>query len=231
VTGVTISGVSGTTTPTQRVTVGIGLARAYGAALTGTVTLGFTPDAVNPSDDQTVVFAGGGRTVSFTVAADGTQASFAPSTANQFSVGTVAGRITVTVSFRAGSVDVTPSSVPSTTIQIARGAPVITSVAVMNRAASSFEVVVIGYATSREVTQATFQFSGTNLQTTSLTADTAVNTAFTNWYRGAESPQFGSAFKYIQAFTVTQGSVSSISSVTVTLRNAVGSSTTASVNF
>jgi hypothetical protein len=230
VTGVTISGVSGTTTPTQRLTVGVGLPRAYGVALTGTVSLGFTADAVNPMDDQTVAFTGGGRTVNFTVAADGTQAIFSSGTANQFSTGTTAGRITVTVSVRAGSVDVTPSSAPSASVQIARGVPVITNVAIVNRTTSGFELHVTGYATPREVTGATFQFSGSNLQTTSLTADAAVNTAFTKWYGGAESPPFGSSFKYVQAFMVSQGSVSSITSATVTLRNSLGNSTSASVN-
>jgi sugar lactone lactonase YvrE len=229
VAGVTMSGVSSTATPTQRLTLGIGLARAYGVALTGTVTLGFTPDAVNAGDDQAVGFTGGGRTVNFTVAADGTQAGFASGTANQFSTGTTAGTITVTVSLRAGSVDVTPSPAPSVSIRIARSVPAISNVAIVNRTTSGFEVHVTGFSTPRDVTQATFRFTGSNLQTTDLTVD--VNTAFTNWYRGAESSQYGSTFKYIQPFSVPQGSVSNISSVTVTLRNSQGNSTSASVNF
>mgnify|MGYP007084739628 CR=1 FL=1 len=87
----------------------------------------------------------------------------------------------------------------------------------------------MGYSTPRDLTEAPFRFAGSNLQTTELTAN--LGTAGTNWYRSSASAQFGSMFKYVQAFTVTQGSVNNITSVTVTLRNSAGASDPRQVNF
>jgi sugar lactone lactonase YvrE len=227
--GATVVDLPATATARQQPRAGVTLRTAYGVDLAGTVTLAFTPDAVNASDDQTLVFANGARTVNFTIPANGTQAVFNPATANQFSVGTTAGTITVGVILRAGNVNVTPSPAPSAAIRIARSAPAITGVVIANKTATGFEVQVTGLATPREVRQARFRFSGTSLDTTELTAD--VNTAFTNWYRGTESGLFGSAFKYVQPFSVSQGSVGNITSVTVTLSNSNGDSAAANANF
>jgi hypothetical protein len=57
-----------------------------------------------------------------------------------------------------------------------------------------------------------------------------LDTAFTAWYAGTPSAQFGSQFLYTQPFTV-QGDIGAIASVTVTLTNSVGSSPPASAPF
>ena len=113
---------------------------------------------------------------------------------------------------------------------IARAAPKITAVQVV-RVTGGFNILVTGYSTPRQVTQAVFTFTpaaGANLQTTQVTVP--VDSTFTTWYTGTSSPQFGSSFLYTQPFTV-QGNVSDIASVSVTISNATGTSTAVSANF
>jgi hypothetical protein len=96
---------------------------------------------------------------------------------------------------------------------------------------TGFTVTVVGFDPTRSITQATFTFtpaSGSTLQTTTVTVP--VQALFTAWYQSAASAAFGSQFSFTIPFTVS-GSVSGIASVTVTLTNATGtsSSTTAPV--
>jgi hypothetical protein len=56
---------------------------------------------------------------------------------------------------------------------------------------------------------------------------TPVTSLFTQWYGGSSAAQYGSQFTLTQAFTVN-GSASSVVSVSVTLMNALGTSTAAS---
>ena len=80
----------------------------------------------------------------------------------------------------------------------------------------------------RQVTQAVFTFTGNNLGTTQVTVP--VDSAFTTWFGGAGSAQFGSSFLYTQPFTV-QGNVSDIASVSVTVSNATGTSAAVGASF
>jgi hypothetical protein len=226
---VSIAGLTDIMAPAQQPAASVQLASAYAADLTGTLTLAFGPDAVNPSDDPSVQFSGGGRTVSFTIPANRTTAVFASSTANGFSTGTVAGTITLTVSLRVAGTDVTPSPAPSRVIRINRLAPAVRSANIRNRTAGGFEVEIAGYSTPRDLTQATFRFAGSNLQTTELTA--SLSTLATTWYRNTASAAFGGSFKYVQAFTISQGSANDITSVTVALTNSAGSSQAVAANF
>jgi hypothetical protein len=183
------------------------------------LTLTFTP--VSGADDPSVQFSTGGRTAQETIAAGSTLAL--PALAIQ--TGTVAGTITVTAQLLAGGQDVTPTPPPSTTLTIAALAPVITSVSA-TATTGGFTVTVVGYATSRQVTQAVFQFtpaSGETLSSTSFTVPTT--SLFTAWYGSAGSAAYGSQFTFTQPFTVS-GSTSAVTSVSVTLSNSLGNSNT-----
>jgi hypothetical protein len=202
----------------------------YPLAVTGTITLTFKPIAVNKADDQMIQFSTGGRTLNFTIPAG--QTSAFPTNPPSIQVGNVAGYITVTVDpIMMGGYDVTPIHWPpaaSATIPLVP--PEINTVKVM-KVTGGFNILVTGYSTPRQVTQADFTFtpaSGANLQTTQVTVP--VDSAFTTWYTGSSSAQFGSSFVYTQPFTV-QGSVSDIASVSVTLTNATGTSTAVSASF
>jgi hypothetical protein len=100
------------------------------------------------------------------------------------------------------------------------------------RNSTGFTVTLTGYATDRELTQATFVFTaaaGSSLQTTTLTVP--LDAMFAAYFGGSSSAPFGSQFTYTQPFTVG-GSPQSIASVTVTLVNRIGQSTpvTATLN-
>jgi hypothetical protein len=99
------------------------------------------------------------------------------------------------------------------------------------RTSTGFTVTIVGYATSRDVTTANFQFSatsGSNLGTSQLAV--TVSPIFAPWYSSAPSAPFGSQFTFTQPFTVT-GSNTAILSVSATLTNSVGTSSTASANL
>jgi hypothetical protein len=96
------------------------------------------------------------------------------------------------------------------------------------RTSSGIQVTLVGFATSREVTSATFHFTGANLQATDI--NVPLTSLLGGWFSDPQSIAFGSAFKLVQQFTV-QGSTSQVTGVTITLTNAVGSSTPVSVTF
>jgi hypothetical protein len=90
-------------------------------------------------------------------------------------------------------------------------------------------LVVSAYSNTREVSQAVLQFtpaSGQSLQTTSLTV--SLTSAASTWFQSGTSDQYGSQFVLTLPFTVTDGSVSAIGSVSVQLVNSQGTSASAS---
>jgi len=216
---VILSAGSTTPGPASQPPIQIGISAPYPVPITVNLTLTFTP--VSGADDPSVQFSTGGRTAQETIAAGSTLAL--PALAIQ--TGTVAGTITVTAQLLAGGQDVTPTPPPSTTLTIAALAPVITSVSA-TATTGGFTVTVVGYATSRQVTQAVFQFtpaSGETLSSTSFTVPTT--SLFTAWYGSAGSAAYGSQFTFTQPFTVS-GSTSAVTSVSVTLSNSLGNSNT-----
>jgi hypothetical protein len=226
---VLLSGLSETVEPAQQPRLTVSLGAPYPVPITGTLTLTFTSDATVPLDDPAVVFTNGRRTVDFTIPANTTAAQLPAGFAMQ--TGTVSGAIRLAVSnLRTGDQSIMPDPEPSITARLAKGAPVMRQV-VARRVASGLEVQVTGYATSREITQALFRFTpapGSTLQTTELTVQ--LGDGARTWYQSEQSRAFGSQFTLTQQFNV-QGDTSAISSVTVTLTNAQGTSPAATANF
>jgi hypothetical protein len=225
---VQITGPPDTLEPAQQPGVRLSLASGYPVAITGQLTLTFEPDAVHPRDDPAVVFSNGTRTASFSIAANATQAALPAGFAIQ--TGTVAGTITLRATFQAGGRDITPTPAPVKVSRLLRAAPVIRSVQV-ERTSAGFDVVIKGFSSPRQVTQASFRFTpaaGANLQTTELTVP--LTALADQWFLGQESAQYGSQFTLRQPFTV-QGDSRAISAVSVTLANSVGASPAASAGF
>jgi hypothetical protein len=219
------AGISATSTPLQQPVVTVSLTNPFPLDVAVTLTLTFTP--VSGGDDPTIQFATGGRTAHLTIPAGSTSAAAGVGV----QTGSVAGVITIAAQLQSAGVDVTPTPAPSKTIQIAALAPVETTVTA-TRTSNGFTVAVVGYVTDREATQAIFQFAagaGSNLQTTSLTVP--VGTLFSGYFGGSSAAAYGGQFSFTETFTVT-GSTQAISAVTVTLVNAIGSSTavTAALN-
>ncbi len=220
-TGVGITVPSGSTSG-QNQPVTVNITSIYPVDLLGTLTLTFAGQGGLP-DDPAIQFQNGTRVFTFTVPA-GTQ----PSPVQvMVSTGTVAGTITITPTFTAGGTDVTPAGIAPEIILIAPAAPSL-STPTCAANASGFTVTVAGFSNTRDATVATFNFqaaSGATLGTSQLAI--TVGPLFAAWFGSTASAANGGAFAYTQPFTV-QGALSTIASVTVTLGNSSGTSTSVS---
>jgi hypothetical protein len=176
-----------------------------------------------------VQFTTGGRSADFTIPAGTTQAVFGGSSLG-VQTGTVAGTITITLQIFAAGADVTPTPAPTKVLRIAAASPVITS-AKLTATSTGFNLAVIGFATTREVTGATVHLvpaSAAKLATADFTIP--LTPAFTAWYQDPASIQYGSQFSLIIPFTV-QNAANAIGSLTVTLTNSQGTSAAANATF
>ena len=211
----TFSGPS-TVEPAQQPTLNFTLTSGYPVPLTGTLTLTFA--GTGGVDDPSIQFASGGRTQTFIVPASSTV-----SPTIQIQSGTVAGTITVTLTLTAGGADVTPAGITPVDITIPPSSPGVSSVS-LARNGPVVSVTIIAFSNTRELKTANFHFTPA-LGAGIANPDVSVATAplFEQWYSQPTSNQFGSAFKYQQQFTLTQDS-SSVGSVSVTLTNSTGTS-------
>ncbi len=191
----------------------------YPAAITATLTLSFTPDPPNTVGDPTVLFPNNTTTDLIQISANSTAAI----PAIDFSPGSTAGTITLTVRLNSAGVDVTPASLVPVAIAVPAGPPVINSVT-LQRNGDALTVEVLGLSSTRDMTQAHFHFTGANghsLRTTDFIVPLTV--PFTGWYQSSPSENYGTTFLYTQPFTLNDNA-SSVGTVTVTLSNSKGDS-------
>jgi hypothetical protein len=185
-----------------------------------------TPDPGLP-DDPAVQFAAGGRSTGFTIPAGETRAVF-PAGANGIQTGTVAAAVQFDVTLSAAGLDVTPAQGASTLMRVDRLAPRIAT-ARATRTADGIELTITGFATTRELSNATFRFTpapGASFTQTEFTVD--VREAAARWFADGRSVEFGSQFTLTQPFRITGASVSSVA---VTLTNGQGTSQPATVQI
>jgi large repetitive protein len=224
---IAIAGLPPAPAPATQPAFSVAIPAAYPTEITGQVTLEFTPDS--GPDDPAVQFIAGGRSLDFRIPSGSTQATFTAGPAS-VQTGTVAGVLTFTLRMRAANVDITPTPAPTQTIRIAKAAPVITSASLV-RTSGGFDVVVIGYATSREITSATVTYSASaGVTLSNASATIALSPLFTTWYQDPNSARFGSQFSLRLPFTV-QGNANPVSSISVVLTNSLGTSAAASASF
>jgi hypothetical protein len=227
----TIQGPSGNADAQSQPAIRLKLASPYPLALTGVLTLSTSTDLV---DDPAVQFATGGRTVSFVIPANGTDANFANQGPQvRLQTGTVASTITLTPAFatQSGGVDVTPGSPATLQFAVAAAPPVLIAVQPLNETASSFALNITGYSTTRALTSVTLQFTaaaGLTLGTSQATVD--IRQATTLWFQSTASQAFGGQFTITLPFTL-QGTpptgktlLQTIASVAVTVSNDRGTS-------
>jgi large repetitive protein len=215
----TIAGFPATLTPNQQPTPTVTLAAPYPLDIMGQLNLTVTADASVGLTDPAVQFSSCCVSVPFRIAANSTQAVFTPSSSLQ--TGTLAGTLKLDVTLQTGGVTAQPPASAAVTGQIPRLAPVIVGTPTVTRSASGLQVTLVGFATSREVTSATFHFTGTNLQTTDVVVP--LTGLVGGWYSSSQSNAYGSLFQIVQPFTI-QGTPSQVTGVTITLTNSVGSS-------
>ncbi|WP_321472814.1 putative Ig domain-containing protein [uncultured Paludibaculum sp.] len=223
---VTFNPVQPNADPGSQITVGLTLTNPYPVALNGVLTLTFAPDS--GFDDPAVLFASGSRTLPFTIPAGTTGASFqVPNSA--FQTGTVAGLVTIVAALTVQGSDVTPTPVPTQQVRIVPAAPVITRID-LTKTGTGFELTVYGFATPRQVSSATVKLgpaAGKTLASTDFPF--TVNQIFTTYFADQASAPFGSQFRLVLPFTVSD--ITGIGSATVTLTNSVGTSAPVTVSF
>lgn len=234
-------GASGAQEALTQPAVSLTLASPYPLALNGTLTLAFNSEGF--SNDPSVQFATGGRTIAFTIPANSTQAVFANnSTQIRLQTGTVAGTITLTPSFATdGGINLTPTRPETLALTVAPAAPRLLTAAVSARTATSITLLVTGYSTSRSVTQMDIQLtpvSGENLSATTFTLN--VEPAFLAWYQSTASQAFGSLFTATLPLTIggelsantTLNQLSeAVQSISVTMSNRTGRSAAQTVTL
>jgi hypothetical protein len=206
-----------TTIPGEQPTLDFSLTSDYPIPITGTLTLTFAGSA--GVDDPSIQFSSGGRTLTFTIPANSTTAP-----AIQLQSGTDAGVITVTLVLTAGGVNITPASIVPINITVPETVPTVNSMT-LARSGNTITASIIGFSDTRELSQATFHFTaapGASLNTADITI--AATPIFTTWYSSVPSQQYGSSFLYTQEFNLS-ADPSTVGSITVTLTNSVGAST------
>ena len=200
----------GSTGSGQQPNVAVTVSSPAPGDINGTLTLAFTSST--GGDDKLVGFSNGSRSIAFTIPKGST-------TSPNVTVitGTVAGTITLTAAVL-GNPDVIKI------ITIDSAPPVISQVA-LQQVTGGISVVVTGYSNTRAVSSGSFTFtvsSGNTLSQATLTVP--LTSAFAVWFSNASSNNTGGEFKLTVPFSVTQGSATAITKVSVTLTNAQGTS-------
>jgi len=209
-----------TTAAGQQISFGLSLASGYPLDVTCQVTLSFQPDAIAAAVDPAMQFSTGGVKASYTIPANSTKA-----VPIALQTGTVSGTITLSFTLAAGATELRDFQ---NTITIPRAVPQIQSVKLV-RTSAGLEVHIVGFSSSRDLTEADLTFTaapGATLQTTTVTEK--LTSVATTWYQSTKSAQYGSQFMLVLPFTASQGSVDAVGSVSVVLKNAEGSSQSAS---
>jgi hypothetical protein len=212
---VTFSGPS-TAAPGEQPTLNLTISQPYPVDVQGTMTLTVDPLTSGGPTDPSVQFSTGGTTLNFTIPAGSTTTPTV-----QIQTGTVASSITVTLTLEANG---QPLESPSAVVVVVPAAvPVITNVT-LNRNGNTLTVEIVGYSSTRDMSNAVFDFTaspGQSISPTEIVVDNS--TEFTTWYSSDASAQFGSSFTYSQVFNLSNNA-STIGSVSVVLTNSIGQS-------
>lgn len=226
--GYQFTGASGAQAPLTQAAVGLTLASAYPLPLTGKLTVAENTGTL-PADPS-VQFSSGGQTVAFTIPQGATQAVFQAG-GNQIGLqtGSVAGTIIVTPSFTlAGGLDITPASPATLSLSVPSGPVQLTNALVSAETATSVTLQVSGYATTRDLSSMSFQFTTSSGSTT---VPVPIGSYAQQWFSNPQSNNFGGQFTVSVPFTLGNGQtnpttslVSQLKSVSVTATNSAGTS-------
>ena len=220
----------------EQATVAIQIPSTFPHDVTGTVTLLFIPAPSVSVDDPAIQFASGGRTVSFTIPANSTEARFGSATNSNplgFQTGTVAGRLIFNGAFTAGKIQGSFSPpIGGGAPAISEQAPVIKSIETSTQ--GGFAATILLFSTTREVTQLELTFnttpqvrlscgtvSGCSVNGSTMTFD--VSSLFAAWF--ASDTAYGSLSTLRLPFSIDGGRVKG--AVAVALRNRQGFSNVA----
>jgi hypothetical protein len=201
----------------QQGSVAVSFDAAAEAGGSGTVTLSF--EAPSGAVDPGIVFAAGGRTVTFTFNKGDTAASFGGAGSAAFQTGTTAG--TLMLAAQIGS------SVSQKNVVIAPAAIGVAAVTGA-RQTSGLTVNVTGFDNTRTAGKLSFTFynsAGSVILPGAIGADSTA--AFSSYFAGSgDGGQFA-----LGAYFPVNGDPSKVSAFTVQLANSAGTVTTARVNY
>jgi streptogramin lyase len=231
-----LTGLPASITPNQQVSLTVSISQNATTDVNGVLTIQFKPNGSLPND-QTFTVTGGTCTVAGTCTVPfEIQKGTATSATIMLQPGSVAGTLAFSIGdVSYGGATVTLSNNPATSVPAPSDVPVISSISI-TQSASSFNVVVNGLSNTLAITEADFTFtpaSGDQLQTGSFSL-TDVASIFASYYTAAPVTGVlpaGSQFIYTQTFNLTAGSIGTLQSVTVTLKNSVGASTSVTQTF
>ena len=215
----------------QQPFVSLKLVEPYPYDVQGTLAMAFTSDTF--VDDPTIQFAAGGRALTFKIPANTTDAVFGTGNVTKvpFQTGTVFGTITFTAGFTVQKVPVTPTNVPTQAVVIPSAAPQLRQIQLGTVSSASFELLISGFATTRQISSMQLQFTpaaGTTTKAQTLSVD--VSSAFSGWYQNTGSRAYGSQFT-ASITILLSGQMSDFQSVAVTASNSLGTSAAISANL
>jgi hypothetical protein len=202
----------------QQVVVAVKLDSASKTAGSGTLTIDLRPLPQNASDSS-IQFAGGGRSVPFTVSAGDTQVHFGDQLAATFQTGTTAGDIVVAATLGGASdqqiISVTPAPIALTSVKGLRSS-------------ASIELDLTGFDNTRTAGSVTYTFFDAAGNAISPGAITIDNTAdFARYFQGSD---LGGAFELRATFPVT-GDASRIAAFEVQIANSYAATKSPRTNF
>ena len=212
------------------------MAEPFPHEVTGTIDLGFASNAVVPIDDPAIQLASGGRSTSFTIPANETEARFGPTHQPgplPFQSGTIAGTLTFSGTFTAGTIreEFSPDvSVDALTIPLR----MLSIQSVRTSSEGGFTVSIQLFSAAREVTHLGLTFNttpkvqlscgtaaGCSAAGNVLTLDVAP--LFSRWF--IEDRTFGGVAQLRLPFRIDGGVKGTVA---VTLKNTKGESKSAS---
>jgi hypothetical protein len=222
----------------EQPSAGVTLASTYPVTLVGTLTLSAESDSFVA--DPSVLFSTGSRTATFRIPAGTTRAVFSNgATEIRYQTGSVAGTITLTPSFASeGGMDLTPGNPKTLRATLAASAPKLVNLSVDSRTANGFTLQATGYTTTRSLTKATVSFKGKtgyNFSGTTFSFDLTSSSFL--WFTSQASAAFGGQFNVQLPFALSTSDratdalppIQAIESVTVTLSNEKGASSSVTV--
>ncbi len=232
-----IQGPSGSVDAGSQPNISLKLSKAYPIAIAGTLTL--TAFGKLPTDPA-VQFSTGGRSVNFSIPANGTAAVFAGQGQQiPLQTGTVETTITLTPTFATlAGVNLTPNQPATLSFTVPAAAPTLIAGQLASSTSNSLVLTVTGFSTTRSLSGLTAQFTaapGFKIPTTAFTVD--LTQASTLWFNSSASEAFGGQFTVTIPFSL-QGSVSStqtllqsLASVSMTVTNGTGTSNTLQISL
>jgi len=226
------TGASGNQPALTQAGIGLSLSSSYPLPLTGTLAL--QADSGNLPADPSVQFATGGKTVTFTIPANSTDAVFpGGSTQVKVQTGSIANNITITPTFALGSgLDLTPSQAPSLSLAIPATTVQLQSALITQNSQNTLVLSISGYSTTRAVSALQFQFSpvpSAKLPNSKISVDIQADAA--SWFNSTQSQSFGGQFTISVPFTLQASNTSSttvpvslLQSVSITASDSLGTS-------